>query len=98
MPLYEYECTVCGDRVEMIQRVSDAPLSECPQCGGSMKKLISAPSFQFKGTGWYVTDYASKAPAESSGGSQKDPAKGEKPAAAKSDSGPKSKSPSSPKD
>jgi putative FmdB family regulatory protein len=98
MPLYEYECTVCGHRVEMIQRVNDAPLSECPQCGESMKKLISAPSFQFKGTGWYVTDYASKGSAKDSGEPKKDPAKGEKPAASKSDSGSKSKSPSSPKD
>jgi putative FmdB family regulatory protein len=98
MPLYEYECTVCGHRVEMIQRVSDAPLSECPQCGGPMKKLISAPSFQFKGTGWYVTDYASKAPGKSSGEPEKDPAKGKKAAAAETASGPKSKSSSSSKD
>ena len=60
MPLYEYECTVCGERTELIQRLSDAPLSDCPTCGGAVEKLLSAPSFQFKGSGWYVTDYAGK--------------------------------------
>ena len=60
MPLYEYECTVCGERTELIQRLSDPPLSECPVCGEPVRKLLSAPSFQFKGSGWYVTDYAGK--------------------------------------
>ena len=57
MPLYEYQCQSCGNRTEVIQRVSDPPLSTCEDCGGDLKKLISAPAFQFKGTGWYVTDY-----------------------------------------
>lgn len=60
MPLYEYQCLSCGKRTELLQRMSDAPLATCPQCGGEVKKLISAPAVQFKGTGWYVTDYAGK--------------------------------------
>lgn len=60
MPLYEYECTVCGERTEVIQRLSDPPLADCPECGQPVTKLISAPAFQFKGSGWYVTDYAGK--------------------------------------
>jgi len=60
MPLYEYQCNVCGERTELIQKLSDPPSSHCPKCGGEMKKLISAPAIQFKGSGWYKTDYASK--------------------------------------
>lgn len=63
MPIYEYQCLKCGERSEVMQRVSDAPLTTCPECGGELKKLISAPAFQFKGSGWYVTDYARKAAA-----------------------------------
>src|SRR5262245_28435629 len=58
MPLYEYECQTCGRRTEVLQRMDEAPLVACPECGGPVKKLISAPGFQFKGSGWYVTDYA----------------------------------------
>jgi putative FmdB family regulatory protein len=60
MPLYEYECLTCGKRTEILQRLDEAPLAACPQCGGEVKKLLSAPAFQFKGSGWYVTDYAGK--------------------------------------
>ena len=60
MPIYEYECLLCGERTEVIQRLSDDPLTTCSSCGGELKKLISAPAFQFKGTGWYVTDYGGK--------------------------------------
>ena len=60
MPLYEYQCLQCGKRTEVLQRHGEAPLAACPQCGGEVKKLISSPAFQFKGTGWYVTDYARK--------------------------------------
>jgi putative FmdB family regulatory protein len=60
MPLYEYECERCGHRFESIQKFSDAPIQECPKCGGPVRKLQSAPAFQFKGSGWYVTDYARK--------------------------------------
>ena len=57
MPLYEYECFLCGERFERIQRVSDDPVSECPSCGGSVRRLLGVPALQFKGSGWYVTDY-----------------------------------------
>ena len=58
MPLYEYKCHSCGKTFEVIQKFSDAPLTTHAECGsGPVEKLISAPSFQFKGTGWYVTDY-----------------------------------------
>lgn len=60
MPIYEYQCRKCGHRLETMQRYSDPPLTECPECAGALKKLISAPAFQFKGSGWYVTDYAGK--------------------------------------
>ena len=60
MPLYEYKCDKCGKRVEILQRVSDKPYSHCPNCGGDMKKLISSPAIQFKGSGFYKTDYATK--------------------------------------
>ena len=60
MPLYEYQCGACGHRFETIQKFSDPPLTECPKCGGAVRKLQSAPAFQFKGSGWYITDYARK--------------------------------------
>lgn len=58
MPLYEYQCEPCGHRFEVIQKFSDAPLTECPKCGGPVQKLLSSPAIQFKGSGWYITDYA----------------------------------------
>lgn len=70
MPIYEYECLQCGKRTELLQRMSDAPLATCPQCGGEVRKLISAPAVQFKGSGWYVTDYAGKKGGGSSGKSE----------------------------
>ena len=60
MPLYEYECDGCGRRFELIRKFSDAPVTNCPTCNGSVRKLFSSPAIQFKGTGWYVTDYARK--------------------------------------
>ena len=60
MPLYEYLCKKCGHRFEKIQKFSDPEIKECPQCGGEVERLLSAPAVQFKGTGWYVTDYAKK--------------------------------------
>ncbi|HEX2253285.1 MAG TPA: FmdB family zinc ribbon protein [Thermoanaerobaculia bacterium] len=60
MPIYEYKCEQCGEQLETMQRMSDPPLTECPRCGGTLRKQISAPAFQFKGSGWYVTDYARK--------------------------------------
>ena len=59
MPIYEYECTKCGHQTEIWQKFSDAPISKCEMCRGKMKKLISQSTFHLKGTGWYVTDYAS---------------------------------------
>ena len=59
MPIYEYQCNGCNERHEIIQKFSDAPLTHCPKCGGEMKKLISSPAIQFKGSGFYKTDYAS---------------------------------------
>lgn len=58
MPLYEYQCDACDHRFEVIQKYSDAPIETCPKCGGAVKKLLSSPAIQFKGSGWYITDYA----------------------------------------
>jgi putative FmdB family regulatory protein len=58
MPLYEYQCDACGHRFEVIQKFSDAPVEVCPACGGAVKRLISSSAIQFKGSGWYITDYA----------------------------------------
>jgi len=60
LPLYEYRCKKCGARFERIQKFSDAPLTKCEECGGRIERLLSSPAIQFKGTGWYVTDYAKK--------------------------------------
>jgi putative FmdB family regulatory protein len=60
VPLYEYKCTKCGRRTEKIESVSGPHLKKCPHCGGRVESLISAPAIQFKGSGWYVTDYAGK--------------------------------------
>jgi putative FmdB family regulatory protein len=60
MPLYEYECTKCGHRFEVIQKRSNSPASRCPKCKGKVRKLLSAPAIHFKGSGWYVTDYGGK--------------------------------------
>ena len=61
MPLYEYECEACAHRFERIQKFSDPPADTCPSCGkGPVRKLLSSPAIQFKGSGWYITDYARK--------------------------------------
>ena len=60
MPLYEYQCKKCHSLTERIQKFSDPPLAICPHCGGELEQLISAPAVQFKGSGWYVTDYDKK--------------------------------------
>ena len=69
MPLYEYQCKKCHSLTERIQKFSDPPLESCPHCGGEVEQLLSAPAVQFKGSGWYVTDYAKKSSSKSSGGS-----------------------------
>lgn len=60
MPVYEYECSKCGHHTEILQRITDSTISKCELCKGKMKKLISQSTFHLKGSGWYVTDYASK--------------------------------------
>jgi putative FmdB family regulatory protein len=61
VPIYEYQCAKCGHRFErMRQKFSDPPAKKCPQCGGRVQQLMSAPAVQFKGSGWYATDYARK--------------------------------------
>ena len=71
MPLYEYKCTKCGRTTEKIENVSGPHLRKCPHCGGKVESLISAPAIQFKGSGWYVTDYAAKASSGDGAGSEK---------------------------
>ena len=71
MPIYEYKCEGCGETFEVIQKFADEPVTVHEKCGGHVHRLMSAPSFQFKGSGWYVTDYAK--------GSGNVPAKGESP-------------------
>lgn len=65
MPLYEYQCDACAHRFEVIQKFSDAPIDVCPKCSGTVRKLLSSPAIQFKGTGWYITDYARAGKADS---------------------------------
>ena len=79
MPLYEYECQKCGRRTEKIEGVDGPHLKKCPHCGGKVERLVTAPAIQFKGAGWYVTDYAKK----SSGGDSEKPAAGGAEAAGK---------------
>ena len=79
MPLYEYECEACAHRFERIQKFSDPPVDKCPSCGGQVKKLLSSPAIQFKGSGWYITDYAKKG-----GGAKESPESKEKKDAADS--------------
>ena len=67
MPLYEYQCDTCGHRFEKIKKFSDPPEEACPKCGSAVRKLISAPAFQLKGTGWYITDYAKQGAAAGDG-------------------------------
>ena len=78
MPIYEYVCSRCGRKTEALQRVGDPPLAVCPHCEGELKKVLSAPAFQFKGSGWYVTDYSRKGAGGPKGEGKPE---GEKPAA-----------------
>jgi putative FmdB family regulatory protein len=89
MPLYEYKCSTCGYSLEVLQKVNEPKLKKCPKCGGLLKKVLSPPAIQFKGSGWYVTDYARNEKRQNES-EVKDKPKSEKPAAPK-----KKKSPSS---
>jgi putative FmdB family regulatory protein len=75
VPLYEYQCEKCQHRFEKIQKFSDPLVKKCPKCGGPVHQLLSAPAVQFKGSGWYVTDYARKAGGSSESGAATDSAK-----------------------
>ncbi|MBM4295041.1 MAG: zinc ribbon domain-containing protein [Deltaproteobacteria bacterium] len=73
MPIYEYQCVACGQVLEQWQKISDDPLQVCPQCGGSMHKLVSCCSFQLKGSGWYQSDYSGKMQTDNMSGASKAP-------------------------
>lgn len=90
MPLYEYQCDSCGHRFEVIQKFSDAPVEACPACPGTVRRLLSSPAIQFKGSGWYITDYARKGGGTASSSSSSAASAGDKsgdaaPAASKAD-------------
>ena len=91
MPLYEYKCQSCGETFEVIQKFSEAPLRVHTKCGGPVERLISPPALQFKGTGWYVTDYAGSGNGKPK---EKSDAKKTSPAATDSPAKPETKSPS----
>ena len=84
MPIYEYQCKKCHHRFEKIRKFSDPHLKKCPECGGALEQVISAPAVQFKGSGWYVTDYAKKS-ASSAAASDGDSGTKKKDEKAKSD-------------
>src|ERR671939_2183726 len=86
MPIYEYECKRCSAHTEVMQKVSDKPLTKCRKCGVRLEKLLSAPAIQFKGSGWYVTDYAGKKAEKSEGKEEKSATSETKPAAEKATS------------
>jgi putative FmdB family regulatory protein len=92
MPIYEYLCSGCKERHEIIQKFSDAPLTHCPKCGAEMKKLISSPAIQFKGSGFYKTDYPSSSSRASSSSSSSSESKGETKTESKSETKTESKS------
>jgi putative FmdB family regulatory protein len=96
MPIYEYKCRKCGDVYEVKQSFSEAPLATHESCGGEVERLISAPAIQFKGSGWYITDYARKSSSNGKNGSKAEGSAGETKsdakAESKSDSGAKASS------
>jgi putative FmdB family regulatory protein len=98
LPLYEYKCVKCGKRFEKIESISAPEWQKCPKCGGRAERQIAAPAIQFKGSGWYVTDYGSKGANAASGDGSGDngaPKTGEKPSETKTDSKSGSKTESS---
>ncbi len=92
MPLYEYKCLTCGYVLEVLQKVNEPHLKKCPNCGGMLKKLLSAPAIQFKGSGWYITDYSQNKKPEKESKAE------EKPKSEKIDTSKKKKSPPSTSD
>jgi putative FmdB family regulatory protein len=82
MPLYEYECTVCHKHTEKIQKFSDPEITQCPHCGGELKRVISAPAFALKGGGWYADGYGSAKPAAAPASGDSTPAASAAPASA----------------
>jgi len=95
MPIYEYKCAECGKHFDEIQKFSDEALTQCKFCGGPVRKLLGAPALQFKGTGWYITDYAGKSP-RPEGRSNKDADNGEGKKEDKKDAPSKTESTASP--
>ncbi len=87
MPLYEYECERCSIRFEVIQKFSDPPVDKCRSCGGPVRRLLSAPAIQFKGTGWYITDYARKGRTDAGSSTASSPSTGPSSAAPAADKG-----------
>jgi|ERR1700684_1164357 putative FmdB family regulatory protein len=103
VPLYEYKCLKCNRKTEKIEPVNGPHLKKCPHCGGKVESLISAPAIQFKGSGWYVTDYAGKSPAaeaakEEKSSSEKKDSKDSKDSSSKDSSSKESSKDSSSKD
>ncbi|MBS3757244.1 MAG: zinc ribbon domain-containing protein [Desulfobacterales bacterium] len=91
MPIYEYECAECGRVHEIMQKMSDPPLTECPHCAGKLQKLISQSTFHLKGSGWYATDYANRNSGSSSAASKESDHASDK-STSKTDSSPKESS------
>ena len=88
MPIYEYRCSACGHEVEVLQKISDPPLIDCPSCGkATLSKLVSAAGFQLKGSGWYVTDFRDSKKAKEGGKTKAESGSGEAPAGKESGSG-----------
>ena len=99
MPIYEYECRKCKAHIEAFQKVSDKPLTKCRNCGGKLEKKLSAPAIQFKGSGWYVTDYAKTTKSdktESDSATEAKPEKTEKAEKKTKESSPAKKTPEKP--
>lgn len=87
MPIYEYKCSRCGEVCEVLQKVNDPAPKSCSACGGALKKLISSPAIQFKGNGWYITDYATKKSPPDNGQKPSQPQKKETAAKKKKEAG-----------
>jgi len=89
MPIYEYRCDKCHERFEILQKINDKSLETCPKCGGPLTRLISSPAIQFKGSGWYITDYAHKnSPSDGNGHNSHKHKTESKPSEEKKEAGP----------